>query len=136
MMDYGLAIAAARLSLGLAVFAPGYYLLRTLFVVLQRRGLPPATAQRMRQAVNYARISHPYIAALLVVAPLYHIYVMWLVHPLGLKVVLGMTAATAVLFMATTGLRLKGQPAATVIRRLHRTGFFVLAVALAAHRLV
>ncbi|HWQ61428.1 MAG TPA: hypothetical protein VN521_03910 [Negativicutes bacterium] len=135
-MDYGLAITAARLSLGVAILAPGYYLLRTLFLVLQRRGLSPEATQRLRQTVAYSRLSHPYIASLLVITPLYHIYVMWMAHPLGLKVVLGMVTAAAVLFMAATGLRLKGQPSAMAVRRLHRTGFFVLAVVLAGHRLV
>lgn len=61
---------------------------------------------------------------------------MWMAHPHGLKVVLGMATAATVLFMAATGLLLKGQPSIMALRRLHRTGFLVLAAVLAAHRLV
>lgn len=135
-MDYGLAIASARLSLLLAALAAGYYLLRTLFVALQRRGLAPEAAQYLRQAVAFARLSHPYVAALLGIAPLYHIYVMWMTHSLSLKVALGFAVAATVLFMAATGWWLKGYPAAMDARLVHRRGLFVLAAVLAAHRLV
>lgn len=135
-MDYGIAIAAGRLALFLAVLAPGYYLLRTAYVRLQRRGLSPEAAQRLRQAVTNARLSHPYIGGLLAVAPLYHIFAMWLFHPLSLKTALGMAAAAAVAFMAASGWRLKGDPAGMKVRQAHRYGFFVFAALLAAHRLV
>lgn len=134
-MDYGLAILAARVSLVVALLAPGYYLLRTAFVRLQRRGLEPAAAQRLRQAVAYARVSHPYIAGILAVTAPYHVFVMWQTHPVGLKVALGMATTVAAAAMIVTGLRLKANPADMSLRELHRYGFFLMWAVLAAHRL-
>jgi hypothetical protein len=134
-MDYDLAILSARLSLLFVALASCYYLLRTAFVNLQRRGLRPAAAQRLRQAVAYARVSHPYIGPLLVLTAPYHVFVMWQVHPLSLKTALGMAVAAAVMDMLYSGWRLKANPAVMERRVFHRYSFFGLAILLAAHRL-
>ncbi len=134
-MDYDLAIHSARLSLLLIILASSYYLLRTAFVHLQRRGFSPLAAQRLRQAVGYARASHPYIGLLLVLTVPYHIFVMWRFHPLSLKTAFGIAVAAGILVMLYSGWRLKANPAGRDRRVVHRYGFFVLAVLLAAHRL-
>ncbi|MDR7869031.1 MAG: hypothetical protein RIN56_19750 [Sporomusaceae bacterium] len=134
-MDYELAIISARLSLVLVILASCYYLLRTAFVHLQRRGLRPGAAQRLRQAVAYARISHPYIGPLLVLTAPYHIFVMWQFHPLSLKTALGVAVAAGVLDMLVSGWRLKANPAVMARRIFHRYSLFALAILLVAHRL-
>lgn len=134
-MDYELAILSARLSLLLVALASCYYLLRTAFVHLQRRGLRPGVAQRLRQAVAYARLSHPYIGPLLVLTAPYHVYTMWQVHPLSLKTALGIAVVILVLDMLVSGWRLKANPAAMDRRVFHHYSFFVLAILLVAHRL-
>lgn len=132
-MSYMLAIWLGRTALLLAALAPLHYFLRLLFIRLQRG--KPAAALRLRGAVAFTRSTHPYIGLLMAAASWYHIYVMGSTHPWSLKVGLGMGTAAVVFFMAASGWRLKGQPAALLLRRLHRSGFFLLAVLLLAHRL-
>jgi len=135
MMDYDLAIISARLSLLLVALAAGYYLLRTAFIHLQRCGLRSIAAQRLRQAVTYARVSHPYIGPLLVLTAPYHIFAMWQFHPLNLKTALGMATALIVMDVLFSGWRLKANLADLARREFHRYSFFALAILLAAHRL-
>jgi hypothetical protein len=133
-MDYLLAIWLGRTALLLAVLAPVHYFLRLLFVRLQRHS--PAAGARLRGAVAFSRGVHPYLGLLVAATPLYHAYVMASSHSLGLKESLGLATAGAVLFMAVSGWRLRSRLAELSLRSFHRRGFFVLALLLAAHRLV
>jgi hypothetical protein len=133
-MDYyTLAIWLGRTALLLVVLAPLHYFLRLLFIRLQKQS--PAAGQWLRGAVTFTRGTHQYLGLLVAATPLYHMYVMWSTHPFGLKVGLGMATATALYFMVITGWRLKSQPAELQLRNLHRPGFVVLWLLLAAHRL-
>lgn len=134
-MDYATALAAGKLALVLIVLATAYYGLRTLLVNLTRRHIATG-AQLLRQAVNYARISHPFIASLALLAAGYHGVTMWQHHAVSGQVLAGLGTAAALLFMGGAGWTLKLRPAAAALRTAHRRGMVVVWALLLTHRLI
>lgn len=134
-MNYSAALVAGKVTLILILTASLYYFLRTLFVFCMAHGMAADTAKLLRPLVTYARISHPYVAALIPFSALYHIYAMWLTHALGVKTGLGIAAASMLAGMIVLGTMLKIQPANIRIRLVHRTGAMLLIGVALAHRL-
>ncbi|MDR3560198.1 MAG: hypothetical protein P4N41_19565 [Negativicutes bacterium] len=131
-MDYPLAIFAGRTAMAFVAVASGYYLLYILLGWRERRG---ALAGRLKPLVEYARVSHPYLASLISLTVIYHVYVMWMTHPLlDQKVMTGISVSAAVSLMANSGWALVFRPRSSYLRRGHRLGMFLLLVVMAFHR--
>jgi len=116
--------------MALVALSCGYYLLHVLLAELERRDM---CVWRLRAIVAYARISHPYLASLISLSVIYHVYVMWMTHILDVKVFSGIAVSTMVALMANSGWALRFRPR---IRQLHQLGMYLLFLVLAGHRLL
>ena len=125
-MDYELALWAGYSALGVLAVAAGYYPLHRLREHLLRRDSPAADGW-LRAADSVACATHPYLSSLISLAAAYHVFVMLLTRPPGLKTGSGLLVSAVVVFMANSGWLLKFRPQAGRVRRAHRVGMGVLA---------
>lgn len=132
-MDHTLAMTAGYSSLIIVGLAAAYYPLSLLLDRRLRADIPPAGCARLRLAVAVARVTHPFLASFISMAAAYHVYVMWFTHPAGLKVASGLLVSAGVVLMANTGWALKFRPNGGRLRRIHRSGMYLLFVLLAVH---
>ena len=132
-MSYYLAILAGRLAMLFVGLASAYYLLFRVLNSMERGGL---VSRHLKGAVAFARSSHPYVASLISLSAFYHVYVMWMTHPLGLKVASGLLVSLTVVLMANSGWALKLRPRTRWLRRLHRDGMLAMLAVLLIHRLI
>jgi hypothetical protein len=132
-MDYSLAILAGKTAMVLVALSSGYYLLHILFAALERGGMH---SWRLKTAVHYARVSHPFLASLISLSVIYHVYVMWMTHSLGVKVGSGIAVSVMVALMANSGWALRLRLHSHRLRQSHRLGMYLLFVVLFGHRLL
>ncbi len=124
-MDYELALWAGYSALGFLTAAAWYYPLHRLREYLARRDSPAANGW-LRTADAVASATHPYLSSLISLAAAFHVFVMLLTRPPGLKTGSGLLVSAAVVFMANSGWLLKFRPQAGRVRRAHRFGMGVL----------
>ncbi|MDF2634243.1 MAG: hypothetical protein K0R78_1117 [Pelosinus sp.] len=134
-MDYNIALSIGKISFILVLIAPLYSVLRTLFTVSISHGISPNIAKLLRSSVMYTRITHPYLGAFIPFCALYHIYVMWLSHVIGLKVLLGILLAFGLFSMVGLGIMLKSQPANFHLRKAHRVSALLIITLAILHRI-
>jgi hypothetical protein len=132
-MDYSLAMMAGRTAMAMVALSCGYYLLHIILVALERRDMD---VWRLRSIVKCARISHPYLASLISLSVIYHVYVMWMTHPLGAKIFSGIGVSTMVALMANSGWALRLRLNSRRLRQAHLLGMYILFLVLAGHHLL
>lgn len=132
-MDYSLAILAGKTAMVLVALSSGYYLLHTVLVALERRD---RYVWHLKTVVRVARISHPYLASLISLSVLYHVYVMWMIHPPDAKVYSGIGVSILVTLMANSGWALLLRPHNRRLRKSHNLGMYFLFVMVIGHSLL
>lgn len=132
-MDYSLAIIAGRTAMTLVGLSCGYHLFHILLGQLERRDKP---LWRLKSIVDYARISHPYLASLISLSVIYHVYAMWMTHPLNDKVLSGIVVSAIVSLMANSGWALRFRLHNRHLRKSHYIGMYLLLLVLTGHYLI
>ena len=132
-MNYHLAVTAGQFAMVFVLLAATYHILHLLLNSFKRGGMP---ARHLETAVFFARISHPYVSSLISLAAAYHVFVMWMTHPLNFKMGSGVLGSFAVIVMANSGWLVKLGPRLGWPRRVHRKGMYFLLAVLVVHLLL
>ena len=101
-VHYPEAIYLGKLAVAMIAVALLYYLLAAALRGLRRSGASTAVCVRLGRLVAFARATHPYLSTLRSPTAAYHVFVMFMMSAMGVKMWSGLLLSATVLLMANT----------------------------------